>query len=324
MQKILHFFALSAFAIMVSSCAKNDTTGKPLVREYVPRYINFTYKLDGRVQVRHSYLFGAGVQKCFYVGELAKPYMDDYQLVYPFKSEVIDDFFEQNGHIYQGGANGDKNVFGYPYTSKLGGDINPETGEQETIINKNWLFRPFCSDYVGPASYSIDLRKSSYLSVEEDIAQTKRIIGSAWKHVARWEPESLVQRGNNTWAVLKIWNRAFYLADASEYWYLPVADNTFYYAVIFSYKTSTLEHAPEQYAKAREMFNHILDSFVIRDLSPEEIATIVNPEPIEPQQSRMAKRDWLDRELYNQQLIDRLKRNTDSNLISEAKVRGAF
>lgn len=313
MHKIVTRFLFLMGMMLVSSCAQTYTPENPQAQIYTPRYIDFTYKIDDKVQIRHSYLFGVGVKKCYYAGELATPYMEDYQLLYPYKSDVMRDFFEKNGHIYQGRANRDKNILGYPHTSQIGTRTDPGTGEKITMIHKLWLFDSLCGGYVGPFSFSIKLQKSSYLSIAEEIAQTKELLGSAWKEFARWEPESTVQRGNNTWTVLKTWNRAFYLADATEEWYLPVADGAYYYSVSFSYKTPMLERDPDQYAKGRAMFDHILDSFVVRQLSPEESAAIVNPEPIEIQPSQMGKRDREDHERYRQELIDRLHRHDSAN-----------
>jgi hypothetical protein len=313
MHSIIKQLLLLISLVVIGSCAQIDTATTPQIREYSPRYIDFTYKIDGKVQIRHSYLFGAGVQKCYYAGELAKPYMDDYQLVYPYQSDEIYDFFEKDGHIYQGDANSDKNVLGSPFTSRLGGDIDPVTGKQKIIVTKLWTFDSFCSGWVAGFGFSLGLQKTSYLSIAEEIAQTKELLGGAWKEFVRWEPETTIQRDNNTWVVFKTWNRAIYLADATEDWYLPVADGAYYYHLAFDYKSSMLKRDPDQYAKGRAMFDHILDSFVVRQLTAEESAATVNPEPIKTDISKLVPIDQEYYKKYQQDLIDRLNRNKNSD-----------
>lgn len=312
MHHLLKQFILLICMVALSSCAQDNAPQSPRIRIYTPRYIDFTYKIDGKVQIRHSYLFGAGVEKCYYVGRLAKPYMEDYQLLYPYKSDVIDDFFYQNGHMYQGGANSDRNVLGYPKISRIGSHTDQTTGEQINVIHNLWLFESICGGFVGPFSFSISLQKSSYQSIEEAIAQTKELIENGWKELAHWEPESVVQRGSNTWTVFKTFKQ-YYLGDATEEWYLPVADGDYYYNVSFSYKTSMMAHDPDQYARGRDMFNHILDSFVVRDLTAEEKAAIVNPEPVEIKPSQMTAASRENREIYRKALIDRLHRHDSAN-----------
>jgi hypothetical protein len=279
-------FSLFIGVFALSGCAQNYAIEKPRTRTYVPKYIDFMYKIDGKVQVKHSYLFGSGVKKCAYAGELAEPYMEDGQLLYPYKSAEMKNFFEKNGHIYQGRANRDNVVLGYPNVSRLGGDIDPKTGEQETIVTELWSFNSLCHSRIGSSEYTVYLQKTSSLSIAQEIAQTKKLLGGAWKKSVRLEPESIVQRGNNKWTVFKTWNRAMYLGDAAERWYLPLGDGSYYYKLIFTYKSAMKEHNDPEYLNARAAFDHILDSFEVRTLAPEESAAIVNPEPIEPSPSK--------------------------------------
>lgn len=268
--------------LVLSACAQNGAIEKPRIRMYVPQYIDFMYKIDGKVQVKHSYLFGAGVKKCRYAGELAEPYMEDGQLLYPYKNIEIKNFFEKNGHIYQGQANRDNNVLGFPRTSRLSGDKDPVTGKLKSFVTEVWRFDSLCSSRIGSSEYTIYLQKSSSLSIAEDIAQTKKLLGGAWKKFVRMEAESSVERGNNRWIVFKTWNRAMYLGDAAEEWFLSISDGSYYYKLIFTYKSAMRERNDPEYLKARAAFDRILDSFEVRNLTPEESAAIVNPEPIEP------------------------------------------
>jgi len=74
-----------------------------------------------------------------------------------------------------------------------------------------------------------------------------------------------------------------------------------------------IEHDPDQYAKGRAMFDHILDSFNVRELTPEESAAIVNPEPIEIKPEHMTEVDKKGWVRYNQALIDRLNRDKSAD-----------
>lgn len=273
--------SVMSVTLILGACQIYSTV-KPRSRVYVPQYIDFRYKIDGKVQVKHSYLFGPGVKKCAYVGELARPYMEGGQLLYPYKNVDIKNFFEKNGHIYQGQANSDLEVLGSPKTSRLGGEIDPKTGKQEIFVTELWSFSPLCYSRIGSSEFGIYLQKTSALSIAQDIAQTQKLLGGAWKKYARWEPENIVQRGNNKWTVFKKWNRADYLSDAAERWYLPIGDGSYYYRVIFTYKSAMRDNNDPEYLKARAAFDHILDSFEVRTLTPEESAAIINPEPIEP------------------------------------------
>ena len=286
MRNISKALLLFVSVSMFNACAETDTLQRPRVRIYEPRYIDFTYKVDGKYQVKHSYMFGAGVKKCRYVGSLAKPYMEDGEALYPYQSPVMENFFEQNGHIYQGQVNKDSFVLGYPYTSRLGGpSAKAITGTSDVVVNKGRHFDPLCSGRIGEFEFGIRLHKNSSQTITQDIADVKKLMGSAYKSLSFWEPTIQVTHGENQWTVFKYWNKADYLGDAREIWYLSIGDN-YYYSVSFTYKTSTLKNNPDQYAKGREMFNRILDSFSVRKLSEEEIASIVNPTPVEPKETR--------------------------------------
>jgi predicted translin family RNA/ssDNA-binding protein len=73
-----------------------------------------------------------------------------------------------------------------------------------------------------------------------------------------------------------------------------------------------LKRDPDQYAKGRAMFDHILDSFVVRQLTHDESVAIVNPDPIKPnlsQKTKISREIW---EKYQQDLIERLNRKKNA------------
>jgi len=276
LNKLFYFIFFLSLVFALTACTQAYTVESPRIRIYIPQYADFTYVIDGKVQVKHSYLFGPGVKPCGYVGELAESYMQDGDLLYPYQNAQMKNFFEKNGHIYQGQANRDTEVLGYPYISRLGGELDPETGNEKTYVTELWSFDYLCHSRIGSSEYTIYLQKSSSLSIAQDIEQKKKLLSGAWKPYAHWDLVTEVKRGNNTWTVFKKWNRADYLSDAAEYWYLSLGDDSYYYKVVFTYKSAMRASNDEQYLRSRAMIDHILDSFEVRELTPEESAAIVN------------------------------------------------
>src|SRR5690242_11070044 len=139
-QPTMKLLTILSLIFLLSSCADLYIDEAPRVRVYIPQYADFMYSIDSKVLVKHRYLFGPGVKSCKYVGERAESYMQDGDLLYPYKSARMKNFYERNGHIYQGKANSDEFVLGYPSTSSLGGEVDPETGKQKIYVTKLWRF----------------------------------------------------------------------------------------------------------------------------------------------------------------------------------------
>ncbi len=262
MSRILWLIAMS---VLLAACGTLDSSSRSVSRVYVPQFIKFEYNFMGKYRVSHEYLYGPGVESCFYVGKRAKSYMEDGQAMYPYASPRMDDFTELNGHVFEGGVTMDINVIGIPEISELTGHYDK--------VKKEWVggmpyvdFEPLCSDWVGSHDFMVELHKSSSMSIGESIANDRLFLDGPWKQVSHWLPPYHVRRGKNDWLVFKSWNRAIYLADASEDWYLPIGDGAYYFKISFAYQSGEMKDDPVQYARARAMFDHIIDSFKIEKL----------------------------------------------------------
>ena len=231
----------------------------PFVRNHVPtKYSRVDFTLAERYQVSHEYFAG---------------------WAYGRPVEGKRSIFERNGHLYQfsesSGApfisNMDRFIIGRPIVSRLCANYDYSVNQcMEEAVNVMWEFDPLCSDRIGEAAFVIYLHKASSITIEQFIAEQKRLTDTAWAKVSRTEPPIQERRGANEWTLYKEWNKALYLSDASEQWYLPIGNGNYYYFINFTYKSASRATNDPQYLNAREAINRILDSFQIRELTPEE------------------------------------------------------
>lgn len=258
--RTLILLALTAF---LTGCGlMPPPPGPPREVLYVPTYTRSSFKLLNRYRVSHEYFTAqdGGPWGCAYNHPDGKN---------------VGDIFEKDGHVMQWGySNRDPNpvaysidrfVLGTRMPSRVTQHYNPVTKKAEggrTYID----FQDFCSDRVGTHTYNISLRKSSAQTIDEGIQHRIWTLENIWKDVARWEAPIEVRRGANRWTVFKTWNRADYLTDAGEQWSLPIGDSGYYFQVLFGYKSADIVNNAVDYAKARAVFDHILDSFVIDPL----------------------------------------------------------
>ena len=238
--------------------------GPPQERLYVPQYSNYSFTLDNKYHISHEY----------FTAQDGGPWGCSYH--YP-DGKTVGDVFEKDGHVFQMGRSNrepkpvaysiDRWVLGTRTISPLTGTYNPQTKKVEggkTHVD----FKSFCADRVGSHTYNVSLRKSSAETIDEGIHHLMWLFQNVWKELVRWEAPIEVWRGENRWIVFKFWNRAMYLYDAAEEWYLPIGDGAYYYNVSFAYKSSDLVENPVDYAKARAMFDRIIDSFQIEQIAP--------------------------------------------------------
>lgn len=280
---MMRYFLMLVLAGLVSSCSlsRNPST-YPVAREYIPQYITIEFTLNKRYRIQHDYFTGGydlGIGGCAYRGLETPPELQ------AIGKQLCGEMYEGNGRIFQSGQTHEKSpktgkytewraatadmsnyVLGMPGVSKLGGGKDAQGNPLPVVVNKYIDFRPICGDRVGGFDFGIRLQKSSSQTIQEGIDLKKKLFDTAWEGVSSWEPECHVQRGGHDWILFKSWLRADYLADARESWYLPIGDGAYYYHVSFAYKSASLRNDPDQYAKGRAMFNHLLDSFKIERL----------------------------------------------------------
>ncbi len=279
----MRYFLLLVMAGLLSSCSlsRNPST-YPVAREYIPQYITLEFTLNNRYRIQHDYFTGGydlGIGGCAYRGLETPPELQ------AIGKQLCGVMYEDNGRVFQRGQTHEKSpktgkytewraatsdmsnfVLGQHAVSKLGGGTDAQGNPLPLFVNNYIRFVPFCSDQIGGFEFGIRLQKSSSQTIREYIEHRKNLLNTAWKEVSSWEPECHVKRGSNDWILFKSWNRADYLADAGEDWYLSIGDGAYYYLVSFSYKSASIKNNPDQYAKGRAMFNHILDSFKIERL----------------------------------------------------------
>lgn len=255
--------AMIVTAATLAGCASGSAPNPALVpRVYTPRFQTISFNFMEKYRLTHDYLIGPGIKQCRYIVRQSTMRMEEGSAVY--HNSNYGEFIERDDKPYQYGTwQGQPKLFpmenflvGSSRVSSLGGVKNYHY----------WDFSPLCTDWVGSHNYIFEIHKRSSLSIEQSIQAKKDLLQDHWSSVSRWEPEQKGKRMGNTWTVFKWWNRAIYLADASEDWYLPIGDGTYYIYAAFAYKSAEPKVEPEQYARARAAFDHIIDSVKIEPL----------------------------------------------------------
>ena len=265
--------ALLTILFVGVSCSSPSSTYSTYV--YSPRFAIYSFTLNSRWKISHEYLDSNKIGEP-QIGGCNYGFGNSTLAARQEGVHLAGDMFEKDGHVFQMARNYtdnsimpidmDREVLGRPYTSRLGGGKDANGKPLPVVVNQLQRFDPICSDWISGFNYEIYLKSTKAQGIEEGIESQKQLLGTAWKETSNWEPVVRIRRGANEWYLFKNWNRALYMADASEDWYLPIGDSGYYYHLCFSYKTSIMKNNPEEYQKGRAVFDRILDSFKIEEI----------------------------------------------------------
>ncbi|ALQ97728.1 hypothetical protein B398_10365 [Xylella fastidiosa 32] len=143
---------------------------------------------------------------------------------------------------------------------------NPDGTPQQQVV-KGWTFSSLCSaEFAGGNDIHFSIRSAASQSIEEKIQGTSSRVSGPDRHFkdSRFlDTPRTETRWGNTWT----WYRALIptpVGDGVEMWMTPIGDSGYYITVTFNFIEAARQQNTEDYQRARQLMDGILQSVVIQ------------------------------------------------------------
>lgn len=133
-------------------------------------------------------------------------------------------------------------------------------------------FNPLCrARFVGPNDISFGIRSAASQSIQENIQETKDLLKKANSGVGPQIVFSDAARTEQLWGNPWTWYRLHSSrpsktpeGDTMETWMTPIGDSGYYITVDFNFTESERQKNTENYQRARQLMDSVLQSVVIQ------------------------------------------------------------
>ncbi|WGZ31728.1 DUF769 domain-containing protein [Xylella fastidiosa subsp. pauca] len=142
---------------------------------------------------------------------------------------------------------------------------NPDGTPQKQVV-KGWTFNALCSaEFAGGNYIGFGIRSAASQSIEEKIQAVTDLINESGIRSKRafLDPPRTETRWGNPWT----WYRALIptpVGDGVEIWMTPIGNTGYYITVTFNFIEAARQHNTEDYQRARQLMDGILQSVVIQ------------------------------------------------------------
>ncbi|MGY0342441.1 DUF769 domain-containing protein [Xylella fastidiosa] len=271
--------SLLAASLLLAGCSSGPPidyrTGKPMMAgPWENRDLSLEdFQLDflGQYTVKHAFINGINIKRCY---RGSPP--DHVQVV----MMTTPSGFTTPGIVVTGGgrpprpADESDAFIGSQYSNtsnKYDPDSrtvlrNPDGTPQQQVV-KWWRFNALCSaEFAGGNGIYFSIRSAASESIDKHIKQmVVRLSGPDryYKDGRFLDTPRTETRWGNTWT----WYRALIptpVGDGVEMWMTPIGDSGYYITVYLNFIEAARQHNTEDYQRARQLMDGILQSVVIQ------------------------------------------------------------
>ncbi|WP_081089830.1 DUF769 domain-containing protein, partial [Xylella fastidiosa] len=265
-------------SLLLAGCSSgppiDSRTGKPMMAgPWENRDLSLEYfQLDffGHYTVKHAFINGINIGRC-YPG--APP--DHVQVV----MMTTPSGFRTPGIVVTGGgrpprpADESDAFIGYEKSNTSnkyqpdGRTVlrNPDGTPQQQVV-KWWRFNPLCeAEFAGGNGIYFSIRSAASESIQGNIQGMTDLVNESGIRSKRafLDTPRTETRWGNTWT----WYRALIptpVGDGVEMWMTPIGNTGYYITVTFNFIEAARQHNTEDYQRARQLMDGILQSVVIQ------------------------------------------------------------
>ncbi|AWG45362.1 DUF769 domain-containing protein [Xylella fastidiosa] len=270
--------SLLAASLLLAGCSSGPPidyrTGKPMMAgPWENRDLSLEYfQLDflGQYTVKHAFINGINIDRCYpgsppdhvqvvmvtspsgskTPGIVADGRVNQPPEAWPMRAYFIGSQYSNTSNKYQ------------PDGSVL---RNPDGTPQQQVV-KGWTFNALCSaEFAGGNYIGFGIRSAASQSIEEKIQAVTDLINESGIRSKRafLDPPRTETRWGNPWT----WYRALIptpVGDGVEIWMTPIGNSGYYITVTFNFIEAARQHNTEDYQRARQLMDGILQSVVIQ------------------------------------------------------------
>ncbi|ALQ97725.1 DUF769 domain-containing protein [Xylella fastidiosa] len=271
--------SLLAASLLLVGCSSgppiDSRTGKPMMAgPWENRDLSLEYfQLDflGQYTVKHAFINGINIKRCYrgsppdhvQVVMVTTPTgFTTPGIVATFPNRPPQPYSESDAFIGYEKSN-TSNKYDPDSRTVL---RNPD-GTPQQKVDKWWKFNPLCkAEFAGGNGIYFGIRSAASESIETYLQKTIELVSAPdrdYKSHRFIEAPRTETRWGNPWT----WFSAYLpspVGDGMEIWMTPIGDTGYYIRVHLNFSEATRQHNTEDYQRARQLMDGILQSVVIQ------------------------------------------------------------